>query len=156
ISAERRHATGLSSCRPSPGDRPRELAGRCRATGALSRRGSRLGAFHTAELSRGGRRVAQYPGACGGLMAPDRFTLQIIRNYWVATAQEMVDTTARTAYSPTFSEGHDFSCALFDTGGRMIIQSRGVGIHLGSLVGAMAAIRDRYKVFAEGDIVMTN
>ena len=89
-------------------------------------------------------------------MIPDPFTLQIIRNYLVATAQEMVDTTARTAYSPTFAEGHDFSCALFDTSGRMVIQSRGVGIHLGSLVGAMAAIRDRYKVFAEGDIVMTN
>lgn len=89
-------------------------------------------------------------------MSTDPFTMQIIRNYLVATAQEMVDTTARTAYSPTFAEGHDFSCALFDTAGHMVIQSRGVGIHLGSLVGAMAAICQRYATFAEGDVVMTN
>jgi N-methylhydantoinase B len=89
-------------------------------------------------------------------MTADPFTVQIIRNYLVATAQEMVDTTARTAYSPTFAEGHDFSCALFDTDGRMVIQSRGIGVHLGSLVGAMRAICKRYDAFADGDIIMTN
>ena len=89
-------------------------------------------------------------------MSTDPFTQQIIRNYLVATAQEMVDTTVRTAYSPTFAEGHDFSCALFDTAGRMVIQSRGIGVHLGSLVGAMQAICRRYDAFADGDIVMTN
>ena len=89
-------------------------------------------------------------------MTTDPFTQQIIRNYLVATAQEMVDTTVRTAYSPTFAEGHDFSCALFDTEGRMIIQSRGIGVHLGSLVGAMQAICRHYDRFGEGDIVMTN
>ena len=89
-------------------------------------------------------------------MTTDPFTQQIIRNYLVATAQEMVDTTVRTAYSPTFAEGHDFSCALFDNMGRMVIQSRGIGVHLGSLVGAMQAICGRYDDFAEGDIVMTN
>jgi N-methylhydantoinase B/oxoprolinase/acetone carboxylase alpha subunit len=89
-------------------------------------------------------------------MTVDPFTQQIIRNYLVATAQEMVDTTVRTAYSPTFAEGHDFSCALFDNAGRMVIQSRGIGVHLGSLVGAMQAICRRYDNFVEGDIVMTN
>lgn len=89
-------------------------------------------------------------------MSTDPFTQQIIRNYLVATAQEMVDTTVRTAYSPTFAEGHDFSCALFDNAGRMVIQSRGIGVHLGSLVGAMQAICRRYDTFAPGDIVMTN
>ena len=89
-------------------------------------------------------------------MARDPFTVQIIRNYLTTTAQEMVDTTVRTAYSPTFAEGHDFSCAIFDTTGRMVIQSRGIGVHLGSLVGAMAEIRARYDDFAEGDVVVTN
>jgi N-methylhydantoinase B len=99
--------------------------------------------------------MAQHPRH-DEVMSYDPFTQQIIRNYLVATAQEMVDTTVRTAYSPTFSEGHDFSCALFDNAGRMVIQSRGIGVHLGSLVGAMQAICKRYDTFAEGDIVMTN
>jgi len=89
-------------------------------------------------------------------MAGDPFTVQIIRNYLISTAQEMVDATVRTAYSPTFAEGHDFSCAIFDAEGRMVIQSRGIGVHLGSLVGAMAGIRARYQDFQEGDVVMTN
>ena len=102
--------------------------------------------------------MAQHPRAhpLKERMSSDPFTLQIIRNYLVATGQEMVDTTVRTAYSPTFAEGHDFSCALFDADGRMVIQSRGIGVHLGSLVGAMKAIRARYDTFADGDVVMTN
>ncbi|MBN9060180.1 MAG: hydantoinase B/oxoprolinase family protein, partial [Rhizobiales bacterium] len=67
----------------------------------------------------------------------DPFTQQIIRNYLFSTTEEMIQTTVLTAYSPTFSEGFDFSCALFDRSGKMVIQSRGVGVHLGSLVGAM-------------------
>jgi N-methylhydantoinase B len=87
---------------------------------------------------------------------PDLFTMQIIRNYLVATAKEMVETTVRTAYSPTFAEGRDFSCGIFDVDGRMVIQSFGVGVHLGSLEGALAAMRARYREFTKGDIIITN
>jgi N-methylhydantoinase B len=89
-------------------------------------------------------------------MRPDPFTLQIIRNYLSSTTQEMIETTVNTAYSPTFAEGHDFSCALFDRAGRMVIQSRGIGVHLGSLVGAMLAIVQRYPSCQPGDVFVTN
>ena len=61
----------------------------------------------------------------------------------------MVETTVRTAYSPTFAEGRDFSCGIFDTEGRMVIQSFGIGVHLGSLEGVLAAIRERYPEFTD-------
>jgi N-methylhydantoinase B len=89
-------------------------------------------------------------------MSTDPFTMQIIRNYLIATAKEMVETTVRTAYSPTFAEGRDFSCGIFDTDGRMVIQSFGVGVHLGSLEGALGAMRSRYHDFKKGDIIVTN
>ena len=89
-------------------------------------------------------------------MTGDPFTVQIIRNYLIATAKEMVETTVRTAYSPTFAEGRDFSCGLFDVDGRMVIQSFGVGVHLGSLEHALAAMRRRYPEARAGDIIMTN
>jgi N-methylhydantoinase B len=87
---------------------------------------------------------------------PDPFTLQIIRNHLYSTTEEMIQTTVRTAYSPTFAEGYDFSCALFDRTGRMVIQSRGIGVHLGSLVKTMEAVVRKYPSPAPGDVYITN
>ena len=86
----------------------------------------------------------------------DPFTKQIIRNYLFSTTEEMIQTTVLTAYSPTFSEGFDFSCALFDRDGRMVIQSRGIGVHLGSLVEAMRAIVKKFPQPLPGDVFITN
>ena len=86
----------------------------------------------------------------------DPFTMQIIRNFLFSTTEEMIETTVRTAYSPTFSEGFDFSCALFDRSGRMVIQARGIGVHLGSLVGTMKEVVRRFPEPAVGDVFITN
>jgi N-methylhydantoinase B len=86
----------------------------------------------------------------------DPFTKQIIRNYLFSTTEEMIQTTVLTAYSPTFSEGFDFSCALFDRAGRMVIQSRGIGVHLGSLVTAMQAVVAKFPISEPGDVYITN
>jgi len=90
------------------------------------------------------------------MSAIDPFTLQIIRNHLSATTEEMIQTTVRTAYSPTFAEGFDFSCALFDRHGRMVIQSRGIGVHLGSLVETLAAVVRTYPSPSPGDVYITN
>ncbi|MCW6509277.1 hydantoinase B/oxoprolinase family protein [Lichenifustis flavocetrariae] len=89
-------------------------------------------------------------------MALDPFTTQIIRNFLFSTTEEMIQTTVLTAYSPTFSEGFDFSCALFDRDGRMVIQSRGIGVHLGSLVQAMRAVVAKFPTPEPGDVFITN
>ena len=86
----------------------------------------------------------------------DPFTMQIIRNFLFSTTEEMIETTVRTAYSPTFSEGFDFSCALFDRSGRMVIQARGIGVHLGSLVGTLKEVVRRFPDPAVGDVFITN
>ena len=86
----------------------------------------------------------------------DPFTLQIIRNHLYSTTEEMIQTTVRTAYSPTFAEGYDFSCALFDRTGRMVIQSRGIGVHLGSLVKTTEAVVRKYPSPAPGNVYITN
>ena len=147
---------GISQRGAGSGFRPHHAGRRRRAADSLPRRGSRFDALHPAPAAAPGSTSGSTFRVTASSSNTDPFTQQIIRNYLVATAQEMVDTTVRTAYSPTFAEGHDFSCALFDNAGRMVIQSRGIGVHLGSLVGAMQAICRRYDTFAEGDIVMTN
>ena len=55
----------------------------------------------------------------------DPITLEINKNALISTCKEMGATMVRTAYSPIFSEGRDFSTALFDQKCEMIAQ--GVG-----------------------------
>lgn len=89
-------------------------------------------------------------------MGADPFSLEIIRSSLISTIHEMLKTTARAAYSPTFAEGLDFSCALFDPDGRMVAQAAGVGVHLGSMQPAVRKIIDTYPAFDEADVILTN
>jgi N-methylhydantoinase B len=53
----------------------------------------------------------------------DPVTLNIIGNAFVNVCREMGITMMRTAFSPIFNEGLDFSCVLFDRKGNMIGQA---------------------------------
>ncbi len=93
------------------------------------------------------------PDAVGTL---DPFTLEILRNYFASTVREMATTTVRTAYSTCFSEGEDFTCALFDAQGNMIAQAAGIPVHF---VGLTLAIRHFLQVwdgFEPGDVIVHN
>jgi len=84
-------------------------------------------------------------------------THEIIRRYLTSTVEEMVETTRRTAYSTVISEALDFTCALFDAGGRLVAQGAGLPVHVGSLLGAMEVTIDAYgDDFAPGDVVVHN
>jgi N-methylhydantoinase B len=84
----------------------------------------------------------------------DSFTLEIIRSYLISTVEEMAEATKRSAYSTVISEALDFTCGLFDHQGRMIAQAAGLPLFAGTLPAAMAAIRDRFDDFEEGDIYL--
>jgi N-methylhydantoinase B/oxoprolinase/acetone carboxylase alpha subunit len=86
----------------------------------------------------------------------DPFTAEIIRNYLLSTVREMYQTTIRTAYSTCFSEGEDFTCALFDVEGRMIAQAYGIPGHSGALSDPVRTILSRYDEFNEGDVFLFN
>ncbi len=86
----------------------------------------------------------------------DAFTIEVIRNYLLSTVREMHQTTVRTAYSTCFSEGEDFTCALFDSTGRMVVQAYGLPVHSGALVDAMTTIRQAYGRFRPGDVILHN
>jgi N-methylhydantoinase B/oxoprolinase/acetone carboxylase alpha subunit len=53
----------------------------------------------------------------------DSVTLTIVANSFVNICREMGITMMRTAFSPIFNEGLDFSCVLFDREGNMIGQA---------------------------------
>ncbi|MFN8188655.1 MAG: hydantoinase B/oxoprolinase family protein [Gaiellales bacterium] len=56
-------------------------------------------------------------------MSIDPVTLAVLNNAFVNICREMGITMIRTAFSPIFNEGLDFSCVLFDRRGNMIGQA---------------------------------
>ena len=91
--------------------------------------------------------------AFGGV---DPFTAEILRNYLISTVKEMVTTTVRTAYSTCFSEGEDFTCALFDAGGNMIAQAAGLPVHAGGLPIVVRHFLHVFERFEPGDVIIHN
>jgi N-methylhydantoinase B len=62
----------------------------------------------------------------------DPITAEVIRCGLVTIANEMGDTMIRTATTPTFSESHDFSTAIFDGAGRIVALADALPIHMGA------------------------
>src|SRR5690606_7111765 len=69
----------------------------------------------------------------------------------------MGQTLIRSAFSPNIKERRDCSTALFDARGRVIAQAEHIPIHLGSLLGVVAAVRERFGGdIRPGDVFMAN
>src|SRR5512135_801656 len=100
--------------------------------------------------------MAKAAEARGAATASDYLTSEIIRRYLVATVDEMVRTTTRTAYSTCFSEALDFSCALFDDAGSVIAQAAGIPIHVGAMGDVLEDVFRYYDSFEPGDVVFHN
>lgn len=81
--------------------------------------------------------------------AVDPITAEVVSRHLLSVAEEMGATLIRTSFSPNIKERADCSTALFDREGRVIAQAQRVPIHLGSMIGAVDAIRAR---FDESDI----
>ena len=82
----------------------------------------------------------------------DSFTAEIMRSYLVSTVEEMVEITVRSAYSTCFSEGRDFTCALFDAESRMIAQAYGIPVHSGALFDPIETLMATYDAFEAGAV----
>ena len=63
----------------------------------------------------------------------DVVTLEIIQSALIAACEEMSQSMMRTAYSPIFAEGRDFSIAIFDPAGQMVAQGVGCPSQLGAM-----------------------
>ncbi len=61
----------------------------------------------------------------------------------------------RTAFSPNIKERRDYSCAVFDSFGRVIAQGDHMPVHLGSMPMAVAAALREIEI-APGDVVALN
>jgi len=79
----------------------------------------------------------------------DPVSLQVMANALRAVAEEMEAALVRSAFSPNIKERRDCSTALFDAGGRMVVQSASIPVHLGAMPEAVEAVRTRGAVPGE-------
>ena len=82
-------------------------------------------------------------------MSLDPVSLQVMANALRAVAEEMEAALVRSAFSPNIKERRDCSTALFDAGGRMVVQSASIPVHLGAMPEAVEAVRTRGAVPGE-------
>jgi N-methylhydantoinase B len=85
----------------------------------------------------------------------DPTTLEIYRALYTSVAEEMGVTLRRTSFSPNIKERRDYSCAVFDSDGRVIAQGDHMPVHLGSMPMAVAAALRDVEI-APGDVVAVN
>lgn len=85
----------------------------------------------------------------------DPTTLEIYRALFTSVTEEMGVALRRTAFSPNIKERRDYSCALFDSAGRVIAQGDHMPVHLGSMPMAVAAALRAVKL-EPGDVVALN
>lgn len=85
----------------------------------------------------------------------DPITLEIYRALYTSVAEEMGIALRRTAFSPNIKERRDYSCAVFDSDGRVIAQGDHMPVHLGSMPMAVASALREIDL-QPGDVVALN
>lgn len=76
----------------------------------------------------------------------DAISMEVFSNRMMSITEEMAITMVRSSFSAQIKERRDFSVGLFDARGRLLAQGTHMPIHLGSLMGAMQAVLNRYAV----------
>jgi N-methylhydantoinase B len=81
--------------------------------------------------------------------------LEVFKNLYHSIAEEMGAALRRTSFSPNIKERRDYSCAVFDSSGRVIAMGDHMPVHLGSMPMSVAAAIE-HGPLEPGDIVMLN
>jgi 5-oxoprolinase (ATP-hydrolysing) len=87
--------------------------------------------------------------------APEAVRLELFVNRFRAIAAEMGDMLRRTALSTNVKERLDFSCALLDADGALVVNAPHIPVHLGALGLCVRAVRDALDM-GPGDVAVTN
>jgi 5-oxoprolinase (ATP-hydrolysing) len=82
-------------------------------------------------------------------------SLELFTNRFTALAQEMGALLQRTSFSVNVKERLDFSCAVLDPNGHLVVNAPHIPVHLGSMG---VCVREVLKAITmcEGDVVITN
>lgn len=89
----------------------------------------------------------------------DPVLVEVVGSALSTIVEEMSETLVKAAYSPNIKERRDCTASLFDAEGQAIAQDEGGSpLHLGSLMGIVVSLRERYPLdeIRPGDIFIGN
>jgi len=81
--------------------------------------------------------------------------LELFSNRFTAIAQEMGALLQRTSFSVNVKERLDFSCAMMDADGYLIVNAPHIPVHLGSMGVCVREVMKKIPL-REGDVIITN
>jgi N-methylhydantoinase B len=84
--------------------------------------------------------------------------MEIFSNRLLSITQSMAIHMMRSSFSTQIKERRDSSVGIFDAHGRLLAQGTHIPLHLGSLLGAVEALLERYQLanMVEGDAFICN
>ena len=88
----------------------------------------------------------------------DAIAMEVFSNRMLSITENMAIHMMRSSYSAQIKERRDFSVGIFDGKGQLVAQGTHIPIHLGSLMGSVEALLERYSVdqMVEGDAFICN
>jgi 5-oxoprolinase (ATP-hydrolysing) len=86
---------------------------------------------------------------------PEAVQLELFTHRFAAIARQMGERLQRTAVSTNVKERLDFSCALLDAAGELVVNAPHIPVHLGALGLCVRMLREAIEM-APGDVVVTN
>jgi N-methylhydantoinase B len=98
------------------------------------------------------RRAKAKRGNRGGF---DPTRLEIFKNLYHSVAEEMGAALRRVAFSPNIKERRDYSCAVFNSAGKVLAMGDHMPVHLGSMPMSVAAAIAALKL-EPGDVALLN
>jgi N-methylhydantoinase B len=85
----------------------------------------------------------------------DPIELAVFKNALHSIAEEMGAALRRTSFSPNIKERRDYSTALFDETGQLIVMGEGMPVHLGSMPMSVRAVLQALTLDRD-DVAMVN
>jgi 5-oxoprolinase (ATP-hydrolysing) len=95
-------------------------------------------------------------GAHDDASRPDPVSLEVFANLLTSIAEQMGDVLARTASSVNIRERRDYSCAVFDARGGLVVSAPHIPVHLGAMGESVRAVLAAHPTCAPGDVFATN
>lgn len=88
----------------------------------------------------------------------DAIAMEVFSNRLLSITESMAVNMMRSSFSTQIKERRDFSVGLFDGKGRLVAQGTHIPVHLGSLMGAVDALLQRYTLdnIKPGDAFICN
>jgi len=88
-------------------------------------------------------------------LRPEAVQLELFTHRFASIARQMGERLQRTAVSTNVKERLDFSCALLDAAGELVVNAPHIPVHLGALGLCVRRLREAIAM-EPGDVIVTN